>query len=78
MLRQKAPKINQEALWYICRYVRWANDDIQKYGEVMPCDKEWLKTYVDAMINCGIKVDRNRIYETNYLYLLACDYIKEN
>lgn len=77
-LLQKAPKIDQEALWYIYCYVRWANEDIQKYSEVMPFTKEYIKTYVDAMLDCGINIDRNRIYETNYLYLLACDYIKEN
>lgn len=78
MLKQKLPKLDSDAIWYVCRYVRWAQDSIKKYGDTTIWEKECVKPYIEAMTNHGIKIDRNRIYETNYLSELIRDYIKEN
>ena len=71
-------KINESCIWSIARYVRWANEETQRNGRVSDYTKQCVMYYVRAMFSCGIKVDRKRIYETNYLTNLVRDYIKEN
>lgn len=71
-------KINESCIGNIVRYVRWANEETQYKGRVDDYTRQCVMYYVRAMFSCGIKFDRKRIYETNYLTSLVRDYIKEN
>ena len=63
----KTQKISANDIWDICRWVRYANMDMELSGRVGDFSKSQIKMYVNRMIACGIKVDRSRIYETRRL-----------
>ena len=73
----KAQKISANDIWDICRWVRCANMDMELRGRVGDFSKSQIKMYVNRMIASGIKVDRSRIYETNYLSELVRQYCKK-
>lgn len=73
----KTQKISENDIWDICRWVRYANMDIELSGRVGDFSKSQIKMYVNRMIACGIKVDRSHIYETNYLSELVRQYCRK-
>lgn len=74
----RTPKLTNDTIYDILKYVRWANQELRNGRKVSRFTHRLIMNTVRLMERYGINVDRNRVYETNYLSELIRDYLREN